>query len=115
MPASTRGVGRRTRVQRFVGTREHPAFEWEEVGTSSRVSARWLFNPALRRYHKDAAAGVALTEGKWDALIGFGSPAAAALEQYAQLVGTALVDHSYVEVADEDDEDFVVGDALVRE
>ena len=40
---------------------------------------------------------------------------AAALEQYAQLVGTAFVEHSYVEVADEDDEDFMVGDALFRE
>lgn len=112
---STTGIGKRTKVQRVIGSREAAVFAWEEVGTSSRVSARWLFSRALRRFHRDAAASVSLDDAKWDALIGLGSPAASILEQYAERVGSTFISDSYIEVADEDDEDFVIGPALVRE
>ena len=112
---STVGVGKRTRVQRIVGVRGQATFEWETVGVSSRVSARWQFSRSLRRFHRDAAAAVALDEPKWDALVGVGSPASRELEMYAEQVGTSFVTSSYIEVADDDDEDYVVQDALVRD
>jgi type III restriction enzyme len=58
-----------------------------------------------------------LDDEKWDAMIGVGSPAAAALEQYAQQVGSTFITESYIEVADDDDDDddFRIGDALVRD
>lgn len=110
----TTGIGRRTKVQKLVGSKDQALFKWEEVGTSSRVAARWMFNRALRRFHRDAAAIITLDQPKWDAPIGVGSPAADSLVQYAEQVGKAFTAHSYIEIADDDDEDFVVGPALVR-
>lgn len=112
---NTTGIGRKAVVQRLVGSQDDPAFEWEEVGTSSKVVARWLFNRALRRFHRDVAAAITLDDPKWDVKIGIGSPAAEALEGVAEKVGLAFVTNSWAEVADDDDEDYIVGNALVRE
>lgn len=105
---ATMGVGRKAVVQRVIGDVEHPEFAWEEVGTSARVTARWMFGRELRRFHSDAAADITLDDPKWDVRIGIGSPAAATLLGFAERVGQAFVENSYIEVAEVDDDDFVV-------
>ncbi len=112
---STTGIGKRTKVQKIVGSKEKAVFEWEEVGTSSRVAARWLFSRSLRRFHRDAAAIITLDQPKWDASSELVVRPQLALQHYAEQVGSAFTTNSYIEVADEDDEDFVVGEALVRD
>jgi type III restriction enzyme len=106
--ANTIGVGRRAVVQRLLGDSDVPDFAWEEVGTSARIIARWIFTRELRRFHRDAAAAITLDEPKWDVRIGVGSQAEATLAMFAEDVGRAFLEHSYVEVADCDDDDYTV-------
>lgn len=108
------GVGYRAQLERVVGSVEEPAFEWVEVGTSSSVLARWLFSRALSRLHPRAASAMALSDDKWDQPIGIGSSAAKTIEDWADKAGRVFVNESYVEVATEDDDDYVVGDYIAR-
>lgn len=84
------------------------------IHTSCSPASR---SPFSRRsaIHKDAASAITLDAPKWDALVGIGSPAAATLERIADDVGQAFVRHTYIEIADDDDEDYIVGEMLVRD
>lgn len=112
---NTVGIGFKAQLERVVGSVDDPKFEWIEVGTSARVLARWLFSRALSRLHPRAASTVMLSDGKWDAPIGVGSPAAATLNEWATKAADVFVNESYVEVAEDDDADYVAGDYLARE
>jgi len=111
--ANTVGVGRRAVVQRVLGDTNAPEFVWEEIGTSARIVARWMFSRELRRFHRDAAAAITLDEPKWDTRIGVGSPAAATLAVFAEDVGRAFLEYSYVEIADCNDDDYTVGETFI--
>lgn len=112
---NTSGVGQRAQLERVVGSVETPAFEWIEVGTSARVLARWLFGRALSRIHPRAASALSLSDSKWDTPIGIGSSAAKTLDAWATKAGTVFVEESYLEVAEDDDADYVVGDYTARD
>lgn len=100
---NTSGKGKRVVVQRIVGTGSGDAFAWEEFGDSASVLARWLFSREVARVHKGAL-GVALTSAtdgsssKFDARVGFDSPAAAHVTDVARKVGVAFVEHIYLKL-----------------
>ncbi|MFJ4677228.1 hypothetical protein [Kitasatospora sp. NPDC088783] len=75
---NTRASGGRSIVQRTVGesfTGGQPELVWEDFEHTNEVSARWVFSREVGRRFQGAL-GVAPThEGKFDALVGFGSPA----------------------------------------
>lgn len=112
---NTSGVGYRARLERVVGSVEAPAFEWVEIGTNAKVLARWLFGRSLARLHPRAASTVTLSDKKWDAPIGVGSSAAKTLDEWATKAGKVFVEESYLEVADDDDADYVVRDYVARD
>lgn len=99
----TRGVGRRARVQRQVGSADAPAYEWEEIGESARVMVRWLYSREVRRIHPGAL-GVSVTANsdgtpsKFDALIGLGSNAAVHVADIAAKVGHDFVERVYLKL-----------------
>ncbi len=112
---NTSGVGLKAQLERVVGSVDDPSFEWVEVGSTARVLARWLFSRALSHKHPRAASAVTLSDGKWDAPIGIGSSAAKTLNDLADKAGLVFVEESYVEVASDDDDDYIVGDYVSRE
>ncbi len=99
----TTGVGRRTRVQRQIGSNDEPAYEWEEIGESARVTVRWLYGREVRRIHPGAL-GVSITSNpdgtpsKFDALVGLGSNAAVHVADIAAKVGHDFVDRVYLKL-----------------
>lgn len=100
---NTRGTGKRVSVQRIVGGPGGQSFAWEDYGVSASVLARWLFAREVARVHKGAL-GVAVTSGsdgkptKFDARIGFASPAAEHVTDVARKVGEAFVDQIYLKL-----------------
>lgn len=100
---NTRGKGKRAAVQKVVGGAGGETFVWEDYGESAAVLARWLFSREVARVHKGAL-GIAVTSGadgtstKFDARIGFGSPAAAHVTEVARRVGDAFVDQVYLKL-----------------
>jgi len=96
-------------LERVVGSVDEPAFKWVEVGSTAKVLARWLFGRSLSRLHPRAASALMMSDAKWDAPVGIGSSAAKTLEEWAGKAGGVFVNESYVEVAADDDDDYVVG------
>ncbi len=72
---NTRASGGRTIVQRNIATDAEPEMVWEEFEHTNLVTARWLFQrEVMRRF--PGALGVAPTNhSKFDAMVGFNSPA----------------------------------------
>ncbi|WP_222709434.1 hypothetical protein [Microbispora sp. CSR-4] len=92
---NTRATGGRSIVQRAVGetTSGQPELVWEDFEHTNQVSARWVFCREVGRRFQGAL-GVAMThEGKFDALVGFGSPAYANVVRVAADVVDAYVDN----------------------
>jgi len=100
---NTRGTGKRVAVQKIVGTVAAHNFVWEDYGQSATVLARWLFSREVGRVHKGAL-GIAVTSSvdgaptKFDARIGFASPAAAHVCDVARKVGEAFVDQVFLKL-----------------
>lgn len=98
-----RGRGKRIAVQKIIGGPSGQTFEWEDFGDSASVLARWLFAREVARIHKGAL-GIAITSRadgtptKFDARIGFDSPAAAHVADVAKKVGEAFVDQAYLKL-----------------
>ena len=89
---NTKSRGSRTSIQRVVGDPSKPEFEWEEFEHTNMVSVRWLFSREVTRRLKGAL-GLAPTDApKFDALVGFDSPA----QQDIARVATEVVE-SYIE------------------
>lgn len=92
---NTRASGGRSVVQRAVGISVDgsPELVWEDFEHTNQVSARWLFCREVGRRFQGAL-GVAPThEPKFDALIGFGSPAYAHVMRVAADVVDAYVEN----------------------
>ncbi len=92
---NTRATGGRSIVQRAVGETASGQTElvWEDFKHTNQVAARWVFCREVSRRFQGAL-GVALThEGKFDALIGFGSPAYANVVRVAADVVDAYADN----------------------
>lgn len=100
---NTRGQGKRVAIQRQVGGPSGQAFAWEDFGESASVLARWLFAREVNRVHRGAL-GLAITSNadgtpsKFDARIGFASPAASHISDVARKVGQAYVDNVYLKL-----------------
>lgn len=89
---NTKSKGSRASVQRVVGTPGEVEFEWEEFEHTGMVSVRWLFNREVTRRVKGAL-GLAPTDApKFDALVGFGSPAQQDVARVAAEVVEAYVE-----------------------
>ncbi|MEU6492595.1 hypothetical protein ABZ890_19670 [Streptomyces sp. NPDC046984] len=92
---NTRASGGRSIVQRAVGISADgsPDLVWEDFEHTNQVSARWIFCREVGRRFQGAL-GVAPThEAKFDALIGFGSPAYAHVLRVAADVVDAYVEN----------------------
>lgn len=109
---NTQSTGGRTVIQRVVGDKGTPTFQWEEFEHSNMVSARWLFQrEAARRFQ--GALGLSPTDSpKFDALVGFGSPAHQAISRLAKDVVDAYIDNVFLKQKRVDP--FEVGPAMVR-
>jgi len=93
---NTKSKGSRTSIQRVVGDSAKPEFEWEEFEHTNMVSVRWLFNREVARRFKGAL-GLAPTDApKFDALIGFGSPAQQDIARIAAEVVDAYVENVFL-------------------
>lgn len=110
--SNIQSAGGRTLVQRLVGDDSEITFEWEEFEHTNLVVARWLFQrEVMRRFQ--GALGVAPTDApKFDAQIGFGSPAHKQIQHVAADVVDAYIDNVYLKQKSVDE--YVVGSALVR-
>ncbi|WP_217913098.1 DEAD/DEAH box helicase family protein [Miltoncostaea marina] len=110
--SNIRSAGGRTLIQRFIGDDSDVTFEWEEFEHTNLVVARWLFQrEVMRRFQ--GALGVAPTDApKFDARIGFGSPAHKEIQKLAADVVDAYIDNVYLKQKSVDE--YVVGPALVR-
>lgn len=97
--SDTKGVGKIARVQRIVGqTDGSPIFEWEERGHTAKVTVRWLFREALMKRARGAFNASSVEDGKFDRRVGYGSTAAMHIEDVAEQVARAYVDHSLLKV-----------------
>lgn len=110
--SNTQSAGGRTLIQRLVGDDSTVTFEWEEFEHTNLVVARWLFQrEVMRRFQ--GALGIAPTDTpKFDAHVGFGSPAHKQIQQVASDVVDAYIDNVYLKQKSVDE--YVVGPALVR-
>lgn len=110
--SNIQSAGGRTLIQRLVGDDSAVTFEWEEFEHTNLVVARWLFQrEVMRRFQ--GALGVAPTDTpKFDAQIGFGSPAHKQIQHVASDVVDAYIDNVYLKQKSVDE--YVVGPALVR-
>ncbi len=97
------GVGHTARVEKLVGEPGNQQFEWEEIGHSAQVLARWLFSREVRRIYPGAL-GLAVTSGndgsssKFDAKIGLGSNAAIHIAEVAKKVAEAFVENAQLKL-----------------
>jgi len=109
---NTKSAGGRTLIQRRVGVDEDVKLEWEEFEHTSLVAARWLFQrEVVRRFA--LALGVAPTDApKFDAMVGFGSPAHKQIVRVAEDVVDAFIEN--VDLKQKGVDQYVVGPALVR-
>lgn len=71
---NTRGTGSRKISRQRVGQDVEEA-EWEVFEQASRVSARWIFHREVQRRYRPALNVVKLSDSKFDAIVGIGSPA----------------------------------------
>lgn len=70
-----RGAGAKALVQQRVGESTDPQVEWVEREHGNAVSARWIFQTAVRRQFPLALQVTPSDDPKFDALIELGSPA----------------------------------------
>lgn len=80
---NTEGEGARRLVTRAVGSGQVDAeteSQWETYKRSNIVSARWLFTREVRGLFQNALGIAPTSDPKFDALVGFGSPAHAHIQ-----------------------------------
>ncbi|HEY5025564.1 MAG TPA: DEAD/DEAH box helicase family protein [Acidimicrobiales bacterium] len=110
------GRGRRAKVQRIVGDVKGAVFAWETYGQTAKVSARWMFCRFVKQINGNAL-GLVLTSGvagesrKFDALVGFNSPAATHIADVAEKVCAIYVGQTYLKLRGPDP--YEVGPILV--
>lgn len=110
---NTKSTGGRTVIQRVVGDDANgTAFKWEKFEHTNMVSARWLFNREVSRRFQGALGLAQTASPKFDALVGFGSPAHAQITRLAKDVVEAYIDNVFLKQKRVDP--FEVGPAMVR-
>lgn len=109
---NTRGVGRKRSALQEIGSDETTEGEWEEFEQANQVSARWVFRREVSRRYRPALT-VMNTEGsKFDARIGFGSPAYKHLIEVAERAVGVYLDHAVIK--QQKPNPYVVGSVLAR-
>ncbi len=110
---NTQGEGSRRTVTQVVGVDPRLQQEWETYRRSSVVSARWLFTREVRRLFQNALGIAPTNDGKFDALVGVGSPAHAHIVTLAGQVVDQYLNIVYLKQRRPDP--YIVGPILVRE
>lgn len=72
---NTKGVGRKRVVQQTIGNKAVQDSEWEDFEQSNQLSARWVFRREVSRRYRPALTVINSEGAKFDARVGFGSPA----------------------------------------
>lgn len=93
---NTKSKGSRAAVQRVVGVSAKPEFKWEEFEHTNMVSARWLFNREVRRQCSGALRLAPTDAKKFDAMVGFDSPAHQDIVQIAAEVVEAYTENVFL-------------------
>lgn len=107
-----KSAGGRTLIQRLIGEKETPEFEWEEFEHTNLVVARWLFQREVARRFKGVLGIVSMEAPQFDAKVGFGSRAHKQISRVAEDVVNAYIDNVYLK--QKAINPYVVGPALVR-
>jgi type III restriction enzyme len=105
------GGGAKALVQQMVGEGSHAELQWVEKEHGSVVSARWVFQTAVRRQYPLALEVTASDDPKFDALIELGSPADIHIRAIADDVVRTYLEH--VILRQNIHNPYVVGDVLV--
>lgn len=106
-----RGVGAKALVQQVVGQAQSGELEWVERDHNNAVSARWIFQAAVRRQFPLALEVTASDDPKFDALIELGSQADRHVRKIADEVVRIYLEN--VVLKQNHLNPYIVGDMLV--
>lgn len=90
---NVRGAGAKGLVQQEIGSGKQAELVWVERKHGNAVSARWVFQTAVRREFPLALEVTRSDDPKFDALLEFGSPAADVITKAAAEVVRTYLDH----------------------
>lgn len=108
---NTRGTGARALVQQLIGEPGSTTVEWVEREHANAVSARWLFQTAVRREFPLALQVTPSDHPKFDALIELGSPADTHIRKIASEIVRIYLQH--VRLRQNVHNPYVVGEVMV--
>ena len=108
---NVRGAGAKALVQQRVGSDDEAEVEWVERDHGNPVSARWIFQTAVRRQFPLALEVTRSDDPKFDAKVELGSPADELIRKAASEVVTTYLEH--VVLKQRLHNPYIVGDALV--
>lgn len=108
---NVRGSGAKALVQQRVGSDDEAEVEWVERDHGNAVSARWVFQTAVRRQFPLALEVTRSDDPKFDAKIELGSPADELVRKAANEVVTTYLEH--VVLRQRPHNPYVVGEVLV--
>jgi type III restriction enzyme len=106
-----RGAGARALVQQVVGESGDTHVDWVEREHANAVSARWIFQTAVRRQFPLALQVTASDDPKFDAFIELGSPAATHVRKIADEIVRIYLEN--VVLKQNLHNPYVVGDVMV--
>lgn len=110
--SNTRGVGRKRAAEQKIGSDSTVQGEWEDFEQTNQVAARWVFRREVSRRYRPALT-VMNTEGpKFDARVGFGSPAYKHVADVAEKATSTYLD--YAVIKQQKPNPYVVGPVLGR-
>ncbi|EON33763.1 hypothetical protein GTC6_05332 [Gordonia terrae C-6] len=110
---NTRGRGEKREATQKVGGPEAAVGDWEDFEQSSQVSARWVFRREVSRRYRPALNVMSTEDAKFDARIGFSSPAFDHIVQVADRSVGAYLDNAVIK--QQKPNPYVVGPILARE
>jgi len=108
---NVRGAGAKGLVQQEVGSGRQAELVWVERKHGNAVSARWIFQTAVRREFPLALEVTRSDDPKFDALLEFGSPAANVITKAAEEVVRTYLEH--VVLKQRQHNPYVVGEVAV--
>jgi len=109
--ANVRGAGAKALVQKKVGSSDEAEVTWVERDHSNAVSARWVFQTAVRRQFPLALEVTRSDDPKFDARIELGSPAEEHVRKVADEIVSIYLEH--VVLKQRPRNPYVVGDVMV--
>ena len=109
---NTKGVGRRRTVEQVIGQSTAKDSDWVDFEQTNRVNARWVFRREVSRRYKPALMVMDTDAKKFDAKVGVGSNAYAALADDAAKAVDEYLRAAIVK--QQKPKPYVVGDTLVR-